>query len=626
MLVPLCSVLVSSFLGYEFMALFLSKRLDPISVVGIGFPFGIILSGWIFFISSFYYPLTSQHGFIHTSIELTIALIILLFRSFKKNQNKLLDPYTYIFGCIIPGTIVAWFVYTGLLDKGNKTRGSAYGDLPFHLNLISSFAHGCNSNRKRMFDLVSPFFANEPLSYPFIPNFYSATLIKCYGATLHESLYLPSIIFSYATFIILTSITYHFSKSELPCIFVSYLFLFSGGLGFTSWFDKDARDYYSTDYVHIWGENHSEFWFQSLIHIMLPQRASLFSLPICWSVILILMSCASKPNKLPFLAAGLLVGILPQVQPHSIIALAEWGGLLFLIQFPFAEVHKWKFYISNYACLGIPALLLGIAQCLPFMDRLSHNFFKIASVADEIEGRNIVSLWWYGLGAFIVLALVHVPIVIDSRQWDFYAPSIIAFMLANVIYYQPWGLDNTKILNAAFMPIATSGVAYFFGQVWKRYRSIGKIVVALLFMFCCASGALSISKAAFMSSNNLWAAPEIPYAISSFVKENTDPNAVFITDSNHNNPIVSLAGRQTLVGYPGWLISHNLNETERLEAIEHLAENPDDVEWADKYNVSYVVNYKFGKYNNYKISPKPDSPFWKPIYRSSYYEIYQRIK
>lgn len=625
MIYAILAIASSSFFGFEFLSLFLTKVLDVYCRIGIGSSFGIIISAWIYFISSYYVPLSFKHGCIHQWILISIGALITIIRYFLKQKSpKPVKIIPFILGVIIPGTIVSWFLYKGLLYNGKYTKGAAFGDLPFHMNLISSFAYGCNLNRKTMFSLVSPFFAGEPLSYPFIPNFYSAVLIKCFNTDMHHSIVLPSYIFAYSAFIVLTAITKIFCANDIPCIFVSYLFIFSGGLGFTRWFTKSYRDEYNIDYVHQWGGERNEYWFQSLIHIMLPQRASLFSFPICWGVILILISANDSINIGPFFAAGILVGILPQVHPHSIIALAEWGVVFAIIHFPIRSLSKMSYYISNYLALGCIALLLGFLQCLPFFDRLSHNFFKIAPIYEELPGRNYLTLWWYGLGASIVLALIHVPIICNKRQIKIYIPSIIVFLLGNIIWYQPWSLDNTKIFNATFIPIAFTGISLFFYKLIIKFDIKGAIVAFLLFVFCIASGCLAVAKMARVSYP-LWSYADAPYVISKFVIERTDPSSVWITDNSHINPIVCLAGRQTLVGYRGWLISHGLDDSKRTNAIYRLRYTPDDTREIDALNVSYIAIRTNDESREIVFHPAEKSTKWRLLYKTSYYRIYKRI-
>lgn len=619
------AVACSSFFGFELVSSFLYDHFDVIFRAGVGSCLGIILSAWTFFIISLKIPLSFAHGLVHTIILFILAVIIHLIRYKKQQKNanqKLLKPITYIVAVIIPFVIVSFFVKTGLLQKGYLTKGSAYGDFPFHMNLISSFVHGCNKNRKSLFDIKSPFFANEKLAYPFIPNYYSAVLISCFDASIHDSTVIPSFVFIAALFIVMANISYQFSNSEVVCCIAPYLFLFTGGLGFTQWFDKKIRKEFFVDYVYHWGGERTEYWFQTIVHILLPQRASLFSMPLAWSVIAILMKCNNGMNIKAFLCAGLIVASLAQVQTHSIIALLEWGVVYAAITFPYTNTKKWKSPILNYLSLGLVAIIIGLPQCLPYFGRTQKDFFKIAPISQEIPGRNIFTLWWYGLGAFIVIALIHVPLVISKKQLIYYAPSLAVFLLSNIIWYQPWGLDNTKVFNAAFIPLASIGIATFLTKL-HLFGKYGDTIATLLFVYCTVSGMLACF-AIGKNSYPVWDRREQPYEIARFVIQHTPPDAVWITDSGHTNPVITLAGRQTLVGYKGWLISHNLDDGPRSRTIQRLTWRPDYTDEVDKYNVSYIGIRK--GVDEVKFSPNLKLGNWKIVYQSSQFTAYKRTK
>src|SRR6266542_1950489 len=64
-------------------------------------------------------------------------------------------------------------IYTGVLNN--------FGDLPFHLNVITGFAYGNN------FPPEDPTFAGVRFTYPFISDFISAMYVLC-GASLRQSI------------------------------------------------------------------------------------------------------------------------------------------------------------------------------------------------------------------------------------------------------------------------------------------------------------------------------------------------------------------------------------------------------------------------------------------------------
>jgi hypothetical protein len=622
------------FFGYEFFSLLLWNKANRATCLAVGATVGIIGNAWVYFIASVKYELNLKHGIINTSIFTIIGLILLIIKKFISNfgvrkQDKRISNIALLFSVILPSFFFGCFLWTGLFGNGIRCKGSAYGDFPFHMNLIMSFVYGCNKNRSSVFDIVSPFYSSEKLAYPIIPNFYSAVLISCFGTSLHEAVFAPSIIFTISIFIILKEICMKFCESELPCCIAPWIFLFTGGLGFLQYFDEEARNCFYTDYVHQWSMTQNEFWFQTIHDILLPQRASLFSLPLAWSVILLLMSFNGERNIRVFFATGLVVASISQVQAHSIIALLEWGCLFAAITFPFKNRKKWSIWIFNYLALGVTAIIIGVPQFLPFFGRTKSGFWKVAPLyIEEHLNDGFLYMWWKALGAFIVLSLIHVPLSLTKRQMSYYIPSMFVFFVSNFVQYQPWSLDNTKVFNAAFIPLCCVGISYFLTKI-SEFGVFGTLTSIGLFCYCVASGVLSANKC-WHDNGNLWGINEAPFIIAEWVRNRTDPKGVWLTDQGHTNPIVCLAGRQNFLGYKGWLLSHNIDFSERINIIKRLAVNAEDTDDIDRFNVTYVGVRSNIDSNSivdmFVFQPNLTNGKWKQIYKSSIFNAYQRVK
>lgn len=59
-------------------------------------------------------------------------------------------------------------------ERGFRTGGTTWADLPFHLNIISSFLYGANSDASVFRPLASVFYSNSSLAYPYLPDFHTA--------------------------------------------------------------------------------------------------------------------------------------------------------------------------------------------------------------------------------------------------------------------------------------------------------------------------------------------------------------------------------------------------------------------------------------------------------------------
>lgn len=609
------------FLGFEIMTFLLIHAVDLFTLIGIGSAFGILFCGWISYILNLFFKFSFTYGLTLTIINIIASILIQIFRP-KRKFKKSYSFLCWFYSVIIPGLFLSYFFYYGLLYKEMHTRGASFGDLPFHLNLISSFAVGCNSERKSLFDIVSPFYAKEKLAYPIMSNYYSSIIRSCFKTTFHRALVLPSVIFGFSIYTVLAALVYYFSGSELSCLFAPWLFIFEGGLGFLEYIrHKELRGRFYTDFVHLWGYQEGS-WFQTLIHVLLPQRASLHSLPIAHSIILLLIIGSEKyviDYKL-YSAIGLLVIMLPQTQPHSIIAVSEYGVCFFILKlFPF-RFNRFKVMVVNYSILAAMAIVLGAPQCIPFMHRSTEkNFMKIKPIWKMDKTQKFFGMWYRSLGTLFALSVFHAPSIMTWRQLSYYLPSIFVFLISNYVWYQPWHLDNTKVFNAAWMPLVIASVSNYLSRLFK-IGLIGKFLCACLMVSSCFSGFLAVQMC-YRESYQVWSYNDYPLEVADFVVKNTEPRSIFITDDWHAHPITTLAGRQTVLGYPGWLVSHGLEGSKRKNMITNLIYYPDNTDRSDAFGVDYICSRS--KSSGLHFHPR-DSTKWRRIFSMADIKIFKR--
>ncbi len=74
-------------------------------------------------------------------------------------------------------------IFTGVLNN--------FGDLPFHLSVITSFAFGNN------YPPEDPTYAGVRFTYPFLTDFVSAIFVRC-GADLRQSMFIENFVVALA--------------------------------------------------------------------------------------------------------------------------------------------------------------------------------------------------------------------------------------------------------------------------------------------------------------------------------------------------------------------------------------------------------------------------------------------
>jgi len=335
--------------------------------------------------------------------------------------------------------------------------------------------------------------------------------------------------------------------------------------------------------------------------------------------------------------------VLPLVHVHSFIALLL---VLPLLALRWRRV-EWLALVVGAVALATPRLVqlasgahgaaaLGntfpwlepgwMSQAIPDAAQL-HQGFRPAAVAGAM-GNGIRALltpqWW---GFWFVNSGIVVPVVLlmglaaagsraphDSRVrvlaervsgvvprdlLRFCLPFLVIFAAGNVVVFQSWDWDNTKLF-AYWWFAAALLVSALVVWAWRRggwRATLGGIGFASVIM----TGAVVMLR--FMpwtpaSVSNagpfVWASAD-DRSLAEQVEASTAPDAVILTMGRHNDPLMTLAGRRTVVGYTGWLWSYGIDYRARQSDVSAIYQGCATGESActatalmRSYDVSYV--------------------------------------
>ncbi|EAY06984.1 hypothetical protein TVAG_174530 [Trichomonas vaginalis G3] len=522
-------------------------------------------------------------------------------------------------------------MYLSMFENNAYSKGSGYSDLGFHLNIITSIAHGFNHKRHDFMTVESPIFSGVQLVYPIIPNFYSAFLISTGHCSIRYSLLIPSTLVGWSFIISLYSLSLYFTRSHFAATLSVIIYFNLGGLGFMVLKDEKCRKYGYWDLVFNWCNNNPQYWFHPLTHIIIPQRASLFVFPlIYWAYLSILLAILKKNHKLMALA-GLLTALMPQVQLHAYLSIAEWSILFCLLKLIEGEWKNFKSYFIIWSVYGITAIPLAIPQILPYLKRvgeLQGQFMQYNPIwlsKDFKIGDSFfkpIILWINSLGAFIVISLVIGLFYLNRYQISVYLPNIIIFIIANLILYQPWAADNTKIFYTGWIPFAVPVVANFMSKLVNLKFSIPKFISCFV-LFCILLILLTIS--GLLTTITTMQYPTCIYhkEAGSFdfglwVAENTPVKAIFSMEGGPGNPIPAIAGRQMYCGYGGWIYTHGL-PMDRYWEIVSTGRDPSNFSFYDNNGIMYAGNIASTQYSF-------DTPLygWSKVFDAESNVLYRR--
>jgi hypothetical protein len=447
---------------------------------------------------------------------------------------------------------------TGYLD--------AWGDLPLHLSLVTSFLN------EGPLPLRSTILAGEPLTYPFLSDFFSAMLMKL-GLPLDHAIELPTVLLNSVTLTLLYYLGYRLVRHRAAAALAPALLLFAGGLGFL-WFLSDL--YYAPkspwEFLQHLPRRYTNLgelkihWVNPVLAHLLPQRSFLFGFPLGLAVILLWWNQAQRKRPQQAAIAGIIAGSLPLFHAHTFMALMMAGamfGFLAMLRRETRRAHLryWLVFGAAAALMAAPSIIYLLSSQVSVRSIRWHPGWMA-------EGENWVWFWLKNLGAFIPLLLVALAssklLRIRARALRFYLPFGALFVICNLLLFSVFAYDTNKVLIFWFMLslpfVARLLLALYRSTSWWLHGfAFRALLLALIF-----SGGLNLLHE---FQNGGW--PELTAEeaqLAQQLRKETPAHATFLTAPMHNN-LLTLAGRGVVLGYPGHVISHGLDAAPIEQAI-----------------------------------------------------------
>lgn len=613
----------SSWLGFEIVRFLAPSAWDVLTIAAGGVPLGVTLTSWACYYLKEVFSLGRLVAVLVVIAALAGAGALHVLDKRKYHIPKLCKTEMILFGYLF--IIFFQLVSGGFLRDGRSSSGTIFSDLPFHMSIINSFAFGGNRDTKV---LQSPFYSGEKLSYPIIPDFFSAVLMACGGATMRVAVAVPTMILLVGLLFAIRCLAMQFSKDNHIAEITVVFFLFASGTGWRYYFYEDARKNPNVNLVHCFFHDTFTFWIHSLIHFLLPQRSALFSMIpaiLCISIFNYIIMNPKKGRKAAFLA-GLFMGFLPMISAHSYIGVGEYAIFICLFSFPYFKMDKWMDMIIVWCCFGLTAIFLSLPQILYLNPSNRKDFFSFIPIHKETDDRLIgfFTVWWGSLGAFVLIALVFVFVTNNPQQNRMYLPSICVWIVSNLIRYQPGAMDNTKVFYAGWYTVACCAVAQFFIFVWTKTKNIIiKGTLIAIFIGFSFSSFICIYKS-IRYPFDMFNEDEMRFG--EWIIKYTAPNSVFLSSSFPSNPALSYGGRLVTMGYGGWVASHGLDYYQRECLIRDLAKNAENISLFESYGINYAFSKDDDQSRGFDFpEPSPNS-HWIKIFDFYPIKLYRLIK
>lgn len=460
---------------------------------------------------------------------------------------------------------------------------------------------------------------------------------------------------------------------------LGFIYLFGTEGGFGAALRNTLTAFYETPTNFV---EHNIRWVNTIADMLLPQRATLFGYAVLFFTLYLLYRAVWQGEKRLFSVVGLFAGALPMIHTHSFLALGvisgcwllmdltrkldirdmgkclkwmiislilfmqlmQWviiplnarenwglvvilgifvllflGALARLLQrytatFGWGELRRtWGRYLLIAAVLSVPQLLIWtFGQATG--DGFFRGYFNWANIDNNY-------LWFYlkNMGLSLVLFLLGY-LTLGRRFTGVGFPVIILWLIAELVVFQPNVYDNNKLLYVGYLLMCGIG-AEFAARLWEKMHSKGlrALVTACTVFLCSISAVLTLAREV-NAEYELFGKNQMELA--EFVMAETEPDALILTDSRHNNAVAALAGRNILCGSGSYLYFHGLDYAEEHGAQKLMYENPGEYpEIFRQYGVDYVLVSNYER-DSYAVDEQALSRMFPCIYENGDIRLY----
>lgn len=549
------------------------------------------------------------------------------------------DRWAFIYFLFYAGVaIVMWLVFSRAMFEGADGLYTGvlnnYGDLPFHLSVITRFALGQN------FPPEDPTFAGARFTYPFMTDFISAMFVRG-GASLRASLFIENYFVGVALVGVLHRFGQKLLRNRTAAILTPLLIILNGGLGWAMLVaDVNKTDggvfqllrHIPHSYTILPEVADGWRWGNAVTSLLVPQRGFLLGIPLAvivftqwWAALhnddegkskkvkgkkeerrdkrlkpasstnepigstvdnpsFFTFSFLLLPATRRMLAAGVVAGLLPLVHAHSFVVVMGVGACLAVINW--SRWREWLTFLLVGSLIAIPQLLWSTHG-----SAVSTRAFIGWQFGWDSGTENFFWFWFKNTGIFIPLLIAALlwkreDYLVSRRLLFFFLPFTLCFIIPNLVKLAPWIWDNVKVLFYWWIASAPI-VALLLARLWEG-RAWSRLLAGALFVVLSLAGALDVF-ALMTSQGEYQEFDRNGVAFAEMVKQQTPPGATILHAPIHNTPIF-LTGRRSLMGYPGHIWTHGIDFGQREADIKQIYSGaPDAASLLSKYGVDYVV-------------------------------------
>lgn len=429
-------------------------------------------------------------------------------------------------------------------------------------------------------------------------------------------------------------------------------------------------------------------WSNIIVDMLLPQRATLFGWAVLLPALYVLYRAVSLKLRGYFVVAAVMAGSLPMIHTHSFLAMGmvcamwliysmrtelnpQWktkeskielwilftffllmcsldvlrkliaiqdtvylaigfAGVLavtvlciyFVVKgFQDAEGRK---MVINWAVLLAVVLLLALPQLIMWTfsqaqgEQFVRGYFNWANLNDTYLG-----FYFKNLGIVYMISLVAL-IFTRSRHYFLVSPFFFIWFVGELIVFQPNVYDNNKILYIGYLFLCLLSADYLVEILGKFSSKVVQGGVLAVVLFLSSISAVLTMGREYVSDYQLYSADGV--AMCRYIEKHTEPTDVILTDTRHNNEVVSMTGRNIVCGSSSFLYYHGLDYRTQEEDVGVMYQNPQDITLFDKYDVKYVYISNSERYNYGILSEDAFLEHFEVMHREGSVTLYKRRK
>ena len=630
----------------------------PLDRIWLGMSLGLLEMTWLPALLAFLMPFGIRAHLMALGAGALLTLLCFLardrrpVRGWDEEEGRITRQTLMV---VLPLTALGGYLqYTHVMRVdawGNWNVGQAtYGDLPMHMSFVTGLVG-------KRFPADYPFYPGHRLSYPFLADSLSSSFYLM-GCSLQLSIILPGTFMMALCYMGVMALGREMTTGRKTVVLAALLFFLNGGLGFLYDFDQAAgydpdgsltvagrirtilEGYYKTPTNQ--PEPNNLRWSNVIADLMIPQRTLLGG----WAMgipCFYLLETLFRPGREEgggegrgLALLGIWAGALPLIHTHTFLALGLCSLGVMLYDLIHGEGEKgWRArgkVLERYALYGGLALALALPQLIGFTfaqtfqgEGTDHSFltFQFNWVNNPGgQGMRDFYLWFYikniGLPFLMMLFAVFDR---DPKQRRLFAGMIPIVLAAELIRFQPNEYDNNKLFYLAWM-MGCMIAANFAAKVWRMLRALPgrRAMAAFTGVAVFLSPALTLARET-VSSYQAFSRQAVE--AGEFVRDNTPAEAVFLTGTQHLNPISSIAGRTIVCGPDLWLYGHGFDTTERKEDIARFYEDPEENgDVPEKYGVEYIYVSSYER-SSYRVDEEALSARYPMVFENGEASVYR---